>query len=401
MTQTPASGKQSTQKTILLLNMSFAYDWDRGIVNRNYHILQQAIRSHRWEKIISVDFFPFTFKKKIKFLLRDKPWKKTPQTIANGLTWTIERSVAHESVIRVRALSITQLPKIAERLGIDVSSDADSLTVWSYNPLATEVYEQFPNATQVFDAVDNWLEHGSYSREQERLKDGYEMIRQYATVIFTVSQTMVDFFGKREHVVYIPNGVDVDFFSSGTCAHPALMGLKGPVIGYHGNIQSRINFTLLEYLITKHTDYQFVLAGFVWKEVSAQIAALEKRSNVTIIREIPYSQLPNIIACFDVAIIPHVIDRFTQSMNPLKLYEYLAAGKPVIATAVAGVEQFGDLVTLAISPEDFSKGIEDAIQNESVEMMERRMHAVDSHRWEDRWRLMTEVLERNFSKENI
>ncbi len=162
-----------------------------------------------------------------------------------------------------------------------------------------------------------------------------------------------------------------------------------------------MNFTLLEYLITKHTDYQFVLAGFVWKEVSAQIAALEKRPNVTIIREIPYSQLPNIIACFDVAIIPHVIDRFTQSMNPLKLYEYLAAGKPVIATAVAGVEQFGDLVTLAISPEDFSKGIEDAIQNESVEIMERRMHAVDSHRWEDRWRLMTEVLERDLLKENV
>lgn len=380
-------------KTLLMLNMSFAYDWDRGIVNRNYHVLQQAIQSSRWERIISVDFFPFTWKKKVKFLLRDKPWKKTEQTIANGWTWSIERSPAHDSVVRVKALSVSQLPNILGTLGVDVASDEDTLTVWSYNPLATEVYEQFPNAMHVFDAVDNWLEHGSYGRQQEQLTDGYETIRQYATVIFTVSQAMVDFFGKRERVVYVPNGVDIDFFSAGTCGHPALAGLKGPVIGYHGNIQSRINFTLLQYLIDKHADYQFVLAGFVWKEVAKQIKALEKRANVTVIREIPYYELPNIIACFDVAIIPHVIDRFTQSMNPLKLYEYLAAGKPVIATAVAGVEQFGDLVTLAISPEDFSKGIEEAIQNESVEMMERRMQAVVTHAWEDRWQLMVDVLD--------
>ncbi len=388
---------QENDKTLLMLNMSFAYDWDRGIVNRNYHVLQQAVRSGRWSRVLSVDFFPFTWKKKVKFLLRDKPWKKTNQTIRNGWTWSIEHDPAHESLVRVKALSVSQLPKILETLFVHVSSDADALTVWSYNPMATEIYEQFPNAMHVFDAVDNWLEHGSYGGFQEQLTDGYETIRQYATVIFTVSQAMVDFFGKRESVVYVPNGVDVDFFSSGTCGHPALVGLKGPIIGYHGNIQSRINFTLLQYLIDKHTDYQFVLAGFVWKEVAADIKALEKRANVTVIREIPYQDLPNIIACFDVAIIPHVIDRFTQSMNPLKLYEYLAAGKPVIATAVAGVEQFGDLVTLAISPEDFSKGIEDAIQNESVDIMERRMQAVDVHRWEDRWKLMVDVLERDHS----
>ncbi len=378
-----------TQKTLLMINMSFAYDWDHSIVNRNFHILQQARNSGEFAKIISVDFFPFTWKKQVKYLLRDQPWKKNEHTIEQGNTWTLETIEGNKNDIRARVLRLRDLPKVLEKIQVE---DSEDLVVWSYNPLATDVFDFFPSATHVFDAVDNWLEHGSYAAMKPQLEEGYQRIREEADCIFTVSQAMVDFFGKRDNVLYIPNGVDVDFFANGRCTVPAISGLKGPVIGYHGNIQSRVNFALLEYLVDKHADFQFVLAGFIWKEVKAQVAHLAKKPNVTIITETPYEELPNIIACFDIAIIPHTIDQFTQSMNPLKLYEYIAAGKPVITTAVAGVEQFGDLVTLAVSPEDFSKGIEDVIQNDTVEQIERRMQAADAHRWEGRWALMQERL---------
>ena len=61
--------KDRAHKTLLMINMSFAYDWDHSIVNRNFHILQQARNSGQFSKIVSVDFFPFTWKKQVKYLL--------------------------------------------------------------------------------------------------------------------------------------------------------------------------------------------------------------------------------------------------------------------------------------------------------------------------------------------
>lgn len=376
------------KRTLIICNMSYQSDWDAGMVNRNYHVLQGLLHADEFDQVLSIDFLPFTFKKKLKVLWKQRLFKRNKNTLGRSLSCRVDKDEKRGDLYHMTALNLKSLPKIMRKLNIE----EERTTIWLYNPFAAHLFEEYPNAVKVFDAVDNWIEHSSYQDRTEELQGYYNSIKHNADIIYTVSEAMVDFFDKKENVYYIPNGVDISHFAGKECGVERIKKLKGPIIGYHGVIQTRINFSILNYLAEKHEEFQFVLAGPVWKEVADDVKKLQKHKNVHVLGMTPYEKLPELISCFDVAIIPHKVDTFTQTMNPLKMYEYLAAGKPIISTPVAGADQFHDLILLAVSPEDFSAHIAEIIEEDSVEMMERRMTAVEQHDWSGRIEVMLNIL---------
>ncbi len=383
----------NTQTPLLILSMSHYFDWERGLVNRNYHIVRALAAMSPYRPIIVVDFFPFTVKKKIKVLTKGVRRKKTRRTIYSSFTARIQQDEMYEHLYFVSALSQKQIPTLLEKIGVKT----ESLTIWSYNPMATDVINQFPQAFFIFDAVDNWIEHPSYQKYTVRLEKAYKDIRSRADIIFTVSEGLIDFFEKRENAYFIPNAVDADFFAESKENRSLLP--KGvdeslPIVGYHGVIQSRVNFTILDYVTEQLPDVQFVLVGPVWKEVQKDLDHLTSRKNVFHRGMISYIELPSLIANFDVTIIPHKVDQLTQSMNPLKIYEYLAAGKPIIATAVPGADQFQDLVKLAVSPDDFAMKIRKALAVDSAEFITRRQNMAQQHTWNARLQVMLDTIDR-------
>ncbi|HLD21413.1 MAG TPA: glycosyltransferase [Patescibacteria group bacterium] len=376
------------KKGLILFNMSTRVEWDQGIVNRNYHVFQALKKSNEFDTILSIDFLPFTFKKKIKTMLKGKPWHKNNETVYKSFAVRVDRDVEDQRIFYMTALHARSLKKIVQALHFP-----DDITIWSYNPFMAPILTDFSNAFVVFDAVDNWAEHPAYAKFVPKIESYYKIIQKRSNLIFTVSEGLVDFFGKKEHVFFVPNGVDSEHFKQGTCNKEWKNNHSAAVIGYHGVIQSRVNTAIFEYLAKKHPTYQFIIAGPIWKEVKSACTMLQKKyKNIQFIGSIPYAELPDIISCFDVAIIPHKIDAFTQSMNPLKLYEYLAAGKPVVASAIAGADQFQDLVQLAVSPEDFSSKIVEALQTDSDELRNRRQHMAALHSWNKRTTLLFDIL---------
>jgi len=381
-----------SKPTLLMLNMSHQFDWDKGIVNRNYHVLNALIHSGEYEKVISVDFFPFTFKKRIKMILKGKLWKRNTTTVYKKWHTRVDTDPTNGSVYRVTSLSEKHLPQMLQRLNIDTTN----FVLWSYNPLAIDLMAIYKNAFVVFDAVDNWTEHPSYTSVTDRLQENYKTIAKRADIIFTVSEGLIDFFGKKQKVMYVPNGVDAEHFVTGTC-NPSLLGKKSldtskKTVGYHGIIQSRVNLSVFDYLAKKFPEMNFVIAGPVWKEMQTEMKELQQLPNVYTPGPVPYAQLPSLLHCFDVTVIPHKVDAFTQSMNPLKIYEYLASGKPIISTAVAGADQFQDLIKLAVSPEDFAEKIVKAIETDTTELISRRQEMAKQHNWSTRVQLMLDLM---------
>ncbi|PIW36945.1 MAG: hypothetical protein COW24_02715 [Candidatus Kerfeldbacteria bacterium CG15_BIG_FIL_POST_REV_8_21_14_020_45_12] len=376
---------------LLLLNMSYRFDWEAGMVNRNYHVLQALLEESKYGPVISVDFIPFTLKKKLKVFWKGLLHRQSGELVVRGLTYRVWRDAGRTDLYHVTALSTRALPKILARLG---ASTAD-LTIWSYNPMVAKVLDLFPRAFVVFDAVDNWVEHPSYQGYTMRLREAYKMIYGRANVIFTVSESLIDFFGKSDHVYYVPNAVSAKHFITATANRsllPAGISQDRPLVGYHGVIQSRVNFSIIEYISKELPDVQFVLVGPVWKESAGDIKRLTQLSNVFHRGMISYQDLPGLLQCFDLTIIPHKVDSLTQSMNPLKIYEYLACGKPIIATAIPGADQFQDLIKLAISPDDFAKKIRKALAHDSSELHERRQALAREHSWEKRIKVMLDII---------
>jgi glycosyltransferase involved in cell wall biosynthesis len=133
----------------------------------------------------------------------------------------------------------------------------------------------------------------------------------------------------------IPNGYDPELFTPEKSHHPTLITLQkwpGPVIGFAGNLEAKIDIALIKEIACHFAHAKIVLLGST--HMNPAVRQLCSESNVIMPGVIPHDQLKPWLECFDVGIIPHLTTSQTHNMNPLKAYLYLAHGIPVVATEV-------------------------------------------------------------------
>ncbi len=221
------------------------------------------------------------------------------------------------------------------------------------NPMSVAVVPHLGHSLLAFDAIDNWLHHPQMKSNHEQVVKSYEFIRECANVITTVSKALADDFSDAhtKSVNWIPNGVDPDFFAPARHAYEG-----GPItVGYMGKIQDRVDFDLVRRCLETYSDISFKFIGPAYSQQDVIDGLKRSYANISFTGDVRYENLPEALQEVDFALIPHKVDEFTASMNPLKLYEYLAAGKPVVSTSVAGVSDISDFVKVAGSPDTFVK----------------------------------------------
>lgn len=138
-----------------------------------------------------------------------------------------------------------------------------------------------------------------------------------------------------------------------------LQGTNGPVVGYMGAISQWFDLEAIRILAEKHPDWRFVLLG----PVQIDIRSVQDLNNVWFLGKKEYRHLPLYAEKFDVATIPFKINRLTKAVNPVKIYEYFALGKPVVSSRLPELEQFENLCSLADNTEDFVLKVEKALAN--------------------------------------
>ena len=185
-------------------------------------------------------------------------------------------------------------------------------------------------------------------------------------------------------VHHAPHGVDVDLFRSVVDQElqPALetRELKRPLIGFYGLIEAWVDLDLIAFLARQKPDWTFLLIG----RVAVDVGELRSLSNVVFAGPQPYKRLPSWAKAFDVAIIPYRLTRQVENAAPLKLREYLATGKPVVAIGTPEIERFAEHVRIAQGPVEFLKAIEDALTSDSAADRARRIEATSGMTWERR-----------------
>lgn len=187
---------------------------------------------------------------------------------------------------------------------------------------------------------------------------------------------------------FVPNAADLSHSSKvlnpDLKVNKRLEGLQSPVIGYFGAIERRIDYPMLKAVIEKNQDKTFVFVGPVTNEfVPEEFRTLP---NIKFTGPVPYDEMPSVVKGFDVALIPFKKDEVSNTIFPLKLFEYLGAGKPVVCTDfnMDLAEFTGNTVEFCSDAKSFSDAIEKALKLDNPERRDDRLEVASQNTWERR-----------------
>ncbi len=237
--------------------------------------------------------------------------------------------------------------------------------LYLFTPLAAPLIGRLEESGVIFDALDNWLTHRGMRPYQKTAREGYRRIVLEADVVICAAPGTARLLSAARKVITVPNGVDLALFVPGA-NKPPLRSEKGvvphPIAGYAGIVDSRFDAELFESVVELLPQVQFVVVGSV-RMRSRAWQALCGLPNVHLLGHKRYEEMPAILQGFDVGLVPHRVDGYTEGMNPLKVYEYLACGLPVVSTPVAGVGSWGPAVRLATDPNSFASEIAGLVEH--------------------------------------
>lgn len=225
-------------------------------------------------------------------------------------------------------------------------------------------------------AVDYWKKHGT------RIEPA--LIKK--SDLCVANSTYLSNYCKQYNPAsyYIGQGCELDIFTSSAAlpAVPAIDSLKGPKIGYVGALQSiRLDIELIAHIAVTKPDWNIILVGpedDVFKE-----SKLHGIPNIHFLGAQQPEDLPQYINSFDLCINPQLVNQVTIGNYPRKIDEYLAMGKPVVATHTEAVTIFEDTVYLAENKEGFVTLIEKGLQENTEELATYRVKIAHSHSWEN------------------
>lgn len=210
---------------------------------------------------------------------------------------------------------------------------------------------------------------------------------------------------ENRNTYFVPNATDSDLLAKvqdeNLPVHRQLKGIKYPVVGYLGTIERRINYELLQEVAEANPDCSFVLAGPVTAVYLPP--SLEKLENVHLLGAIPYEEVPQLIKSFDIAIIPFKKDEVSNTIFPIKLFEYLGAGKPVITTDFNDdLKEFTeDQVSYCSDAESFSNAIRTALKTNSQELILKRKELAAKNTWENRTAQIAAIIATHLEKKRV
>jgi len=214
--------------------------------------------------------------------------------------------------------------------------------------------------------------------ERQALDDIYQAEIPGADLVWAGTKELVDEFKRlNPRTVLHPVGADQGL-ASGKPARE-LADLPRPVIIYAGSMRAYLNVGLIRGTAERLSDASFVFVGPAADFLAPLLAGAR---NVHVIGPRPYQLLPDYLAAADVAIAPHQVAPATRAVVPEKLFGYLAAGLPVVTTAVAGAEELRRLVWIARDPSEFARAIQGALKRDRDRRRSLRQGAVAPLSWD-------------------
>ncbi len=255
-----------------------------------------------------------------------------------------------------------------------------------WTPVAMAAREQW-GWPVVYDCMDDWEVFPGMTAE----------IVEAERVLVSISDLTVVSSGGLERkwqssarrVRLIRNGGDAAFIRSRCQPNARLSGIPHPIVGFFGAIAHWFDVSLVEAVARARPQYQFVLVGEVF---NLDLSGLASLPNVHLLGAQPYETIPEFLYHFDCCMLPFLMNAVTVATDPIKLYEYLAPGKPVVAVPLPELDRLGDLIYVAQGAEAFAAAIGRALAEPDGDLRLRRMGFAENETWTRRVQDLCEAL---------
>jgi len=282
------------------------------------------------------------------------------------------------------------LQQCTRRLGFGPS------LLWTYNPMTTRLLDTEPFVTVVYHCVDDIAAQPGMPADV--LAGAEKELLRAARVVFATAPNLAETRGRwNTNTHYLPNVADYAHFSR--ALDPALAvpddlsRIPRPRLGFVGAISGyKVDFELLRHVAESRPDWSLVLLGQVGEgDPWTDPRMLEGLPNLHLLGPRPYASLPACLKAMDVALLPSPANEYTASMFPMKFFEYLAAGCPVVSTDLPALRPFRRAARLAQSRDDFMAGIAEALRGEGASL-QQRLDVARAHTYATRTDRMLAIL---------
>jgi UDP-galactopyranose mutase len=269
----------------------------------------------------------------------------------------------------------------------------DKFVLWYYTPMAVPFTDHLKPLATVFDSMD---ELSMFKFAPPELIDNENRLFEKADVVFTGGQSLYEAKRHRHKNVWaFPSSIDTAHFNQArkiTEEPEDQKSIKRPRLGYCGVIDERIDIDLVREIAEKRPEWQIIMIGPVVKIDEADLPRLE---NIHYLGMKDYKDLPKYIAGWDAALMPFALNDSTKFISPTKTPEYLAAGKPVVSTAIRDVARpYGEknLVAIAKNADEFIAAVEQAMNENRAEKLVEVDKFLLQTSWEKTYRRMAELI---------
>ncbi len=369
-------------------------DWDNigGWTNKQ-HIMSRLSKTNRILYIESLGLRQPTIKKKdvLRILKRLKDWFKGVRKINENL-FVYSPIILPLHKIKVvcginHLILWLTLKLLLKRLGFK------NPILWTYSPASFSLIGRLNEKLVVYHCVDELSATPripiSVLKMEEKLLKGADLVFATAKLLYERKKVF------NQNTYYMPNVADVAHFMKDLPIPEDMAVIKHPIIGFIGTLVAyKLDLELIKYITSTHPEWSVVLVGEIAEgEDKDKIEELKNIANIFMLGGKRYEVLPGYVKGFDVCLLPNKINEYTRNMFPMKFFEYLATGKPIVLTEVLTVSDYRDLCYIAKNKEEFVEYIEQALLENDVQLSKRRIEVAKENTWEVRLDQMSKLIE--------
>lgn len=333
-----------------------------------------------------------------------RDWRRSLSKVLGSLRPNAKRITPNGELYRIVPLTIPGQPPLFQRFNrtllhrfisrhLDHCRFRNPLVWISYpHPDLVAILDQIRPRAIIYDCVDEWP---LFKRAYSNLAAAEEKLARRADLVFATTPSIQRRLSKWNPLSFlVPNGVDLELFAGSAGSTPAdIASIPHPRIGFVGNIAEWVDLDLIQGIACSREEWQLVLIGSYLAERPRPAG-----ENIHWLGFRPYDDIPEYVRSFDVCIIPFYDDELTRSVDPLKLYEYLAAGKPVISSPIPRSIEFSGVVAIARSTDEFVSAIDNALDDD-VGARKQRISAVMPHSWQNRFDMIAGLAREHLAME--
>lgn len=261
------------------------------------------------------------------------------------------------------------------------------LTYWRET---TNLIKKIPVYRRIYHCTD---EIAGFPWPSEKAKQYAIMkeakVAQIVDLVLVTSPTLIKRMSVyNKNVKLLANdAVDFEFFNIGlSMPFPEeLKNLQKPIVGYVGNLSKfKQDFNLIKKIAISYPEWTFVFVGAFKVDLNVNNNEIPRLRNIIYLGSKKREKVPRYIAAFDICIIPHKNNLYNQHSFPMKFFEYLALGKPVVATDMPALSHYKKYVYIAKNPEEFVKYLKLALEEDSPKKQKERIKFASAHSWKNR-----------------